>query len=144
MRRLAAAVGVRFEPRKLISDAEVVETLNRAALLVYTSRLEPFGLAPLEANACGTPVVAVAEGGVRETVKDGVNGWLVDSEPEAIAEAMARLLNDAELAARMGERARQYVEQEWSLGRAIDRLEANLWQVVDRTSRQGTLRCFAH
>jgi glycosyltransferase involved in cell wall biosynthesis len=144
MRRLAASLGVRFEPRKLISDAEVVETLNRAALFIYTSRLEPFGFAPLEANACGTPVIAVAEGGVRETVKDGVNGWLVDSEPEAIAEAMARLLNDAALTARLGERACEYVGKQWGLSRAIDRLEANLSQVVDRTGRQGKKACFAH
>ena len=143
MRRLAASVGVRFEPRKLISDEEVVETLNRAALFIYTSRLEPFGLAPLEANACGTPVVAVAEGGVRETVKDGVNGLLVDSEPEAIAETMASLLGNADRAVRMGERACEYVRQEWGLSRSIDRLEANLSQVINRASQQGKKACSA-
>ena len=135
---------MRFEPRRLISDAEVIETLNRAALLVYTSRLEPFGFAPLEANACGTPVVAVAEGGVRETIKDGVNGLLVDSEPEAIAEAMAALLGDSDRAARMGERACEYVRQEWGLGRSIDRLEANLARVVEAARRQGNKACSAH
>jgi glycosyltransferase involved in cell wall biosynthesis len=144
VRRLAASVGVSFEPRKLITDAEVVETLNRAALLVYTSRLEPFGFAPLEANACGTPVVAVAEGGVRESIKDGVNGLLVDGEPEAVSEAMAVLLGDRERAARMGERACQYVQQEWGLSRSIDRLEANLARVVDSARQQGNKACYAH
>jgi glycosyltransferase involved in cell wall biosynthesis len=130
MKHLADSLGVDFESRKLISDAELVEMLNRAACLVYTSRLEPFGLAPLEANACGTPVVAVAEGGVRETVKDGFNGLLVESEPEAIAEAIARLLGDTEMAGRMGERGCEYVQQEWSIERSVDRLEENLLQVV--------------
>jgi len=45
--------------------------------MVYSARLEPFGLAPLEANACATPVVAVAEGGVRESIRNGVNGVLI-------------------------------------------------------------------
>ena len=92
MKRLAGSLGVEFEVKKMIPDSEVVDILNRAALMLYTSQLEPFGLAPLEANACGTPVVAVAEGGVRETIKDGLNGFLVDAEPEAIAQAINRLL----------------------------------------------------
>jgi len=73
-----------------VSDEELVEVLNRATALVYTSRLEPFGFAPLEANACATPVVAVAEGGVRETMRNGVNGILVDREPEPIAHALQK------------------------------------------------------
>src|ERR1044072_6349708 len=103
--------------------------LKRAALFIYSSRREPCGLAPLEANSCGTPVVAVAEGGVRETVKDGLNGFLVDSEPEAIARAINRLLGDAELAKNMGDRACQYVRQEWSLEKSVGWLEENLLKV---------------
>jgi glycosyltransferase involved in cell wall biosynthesis len=143
MRRLAASLGVNFETRMLVSDEEVVETLNRAALLIYTSRLEPFGLAPLEANACGAPVVAVAEGGVRETIKDGLNGFLVDSEPRAIAQAIARLLQDAALARDMGERACQYVQREWNLEKSVDRLEGNLLQVVRASLAQRKVECFA-
>jgi glycosyltransferase involved in cell wall biosynthesis len=144
MRRLAASLGVSFTSRMLIADAEVVEVLNRAALLVYTSRLEPFGFAPLEANACAAPVVAVAEGGVRETIKDGVNGLLVDGEPEAIARAIAQLLDNAERARDMGERACEYVRQEWGLSRSIDRLEENLFRVIDKAHAQGDASCFAH
>jgi glycosyltransferase involved in cell wall biosynthesis len=44
--------------------------------MAYAPRLEPLGLAPLEAGACGLPVVAVAEAGVRETVVDGITGSL--------------------------------------------------------------------
>ena len=42
--------------------------IHSTAAMLYAPRLEPFGLAPLEANACGLPVIAVPEGGVRETV----------------------------------------------------------------------------
>ena len=75
MRSLAESHEVTFDARRSIDDSELVETLNRATAMVYAPRLEPFGLAPLEANACGLPVVAVAEGGVRETIIDGVNGF---------------------------------------------------------------------
>ena len=94
MRNLAKSRDVTFEARFNVSDTELVETLNRAIAMVYAPRLEPFGLAALEANACGLPVVAVAEGGVRESIIDGVNGLLVQHQSEAIAHAIQRLVQD--------------------------------------------------
>jgi glycosyltransferase involved in cell wall biosynthesis len=117
---------VPLEPRIGIADGELVDLLNRAAVMVYAPRLEPFGFAPLEAGACALPVVAVPEGGVRETVFDGVNGLLVEPEPGALAEAMQRVLQDSALARRLGRQGRELVVQRWSLPGAIDRLEGRL------------------
>ncbi len=62
----------------------------------------------LEAMACGVPVVATDVGAVREVVEDGVTGFVVPPlDPQAIAHATLRLLDDAELRARMGEAARR-------------------------------------
>lgn len=141
---LAGSLEVEIDVKHMIPDSEVIDILNRAALMLYTSQLEPFGLAPLEANACGTPVVAVAEGGVRETVKDGLNGFLVDSEPEAIACALDQLLRDAELARGMGERACQYVQEEWNWEKGVDSLEENLLKVFRASGAQVKAKCFAH
>jgi glycosyltransferase involved in cell wall biosynthesis len=133
MGELARSLGVDLRIQLTISDSELVAILNKASLLLYTSRLEPFGLAPLEANACGLPVVGIAEGGIRETVRDGVNGFLVDPEPEIIARAANQLLQDPVLARQMGEQAVTYVQQTWNLAASIDRLETNLVQVVTST-----------
>jgi glycosyltransferase involved in cell wall biosynthesis len=130
MNTLARSLGVDLRVRMGISDAEVVETLNRATLLICTSRLEPFGLAPLEANACGLPVVAIAEGGLRETVRDGVNGFLVDPDATSLARAVYQLLQDSALARKMGDQAIDYVRQNWTVEHSIDRLEAQLIEVV--------------
>jgi glycosyltransferase involved in cell wall biosynthesis len=53
-----------FTVKVRVSDKELPSFLSRASMLLYVFRLEAFGLAPLEANACGMPVVAIAEGGV--------------------------------------------------------------------------------
>ncbi|HZW79304.1 MAG TPA: glycosyltransferase family 4 protein, partial [Candidatus Deferrimicrobiaceae bacterium] len=84
---LAGKTGVDFELKHRIADAELIDLLNRARMMLYAPRLEPFGYAPVEANACGLPVVAVAEGGVRETIQDGINGLLVEHEPQCMAQA---------------------------------------------------------
>ena len=125
--QLAASLGVTFLPRLRIADAEVVELLGRATAMLYTSHLEPFGFAPLEANACHTPVVAVAEGGVRETVVDGVNGYLADDrDPATLAAALGRLLADPVAARAMGRRGCELVEARWPVEQSVACVERHL------------------
>ena len=88
----AAAVhaDVRFLGR--LSDEEIRHLYRRAAVVLLTGE-EDFGIVPLEAQACGRPVVALARGGAVETVVPGETGLLVD-EPtaDAFADAIARVL----------------------------------------------------
>ncbi|GMA87595.1 hypothetical protein GCM10025868_28450 [Angustibacter aerolatus] len=81
------------------------------------SHSESFGLVALEAQACGTPVVAAAVGGLCEAVRDGESGLLVDGhEPGAWATALARVLDDDVLRARLGAGAVRQAAR-YSLGR---------------------------
>ncbi len=67
----------------------------RADLVVVPSYSESFGLVALEAQACGTPVVATAVGGLRTAVADGISGVLVDGhDPKAWSSVIARLLQE--------------------------------------------------
>jgi glycosyltransferase involved in cell wall biosynthesis len=127
---LASRLGVTLEIKIRVSDGELIETLNKALLLAYAPRLEPFGFAPLEANACGTPVVAVGEAGVRETVLHEVNGLLVDRDPASMAEAIARLRKEPPLARELGMQGWELVRKKWSLEQAVDRVEGHLLQVA--------------
>ncbi|MCY7350553.1 MAG: glycosyltransferase family 4 protein [Cytophagaceae bacterium] len=133
MLRLASQLRVSLEVRTDISDQDLVNVLNRGCCLIYTSRLEPFGFAPLEANACGMPVVSVAEGGIRETIESGVNGLLVESNPDALAETLGRLLSDEPLWQHLSTGAVQHVREKWNWERSIDQLEA----VLKETRRAG-------
>jgi len=79
---------VRLEGR--VSDARVVELLQDCRALVVTAT-EEFGIAAVEAQAAGRPVIALAEGGVRETIEEGVTGvFYAPSDPRALAAAVAR------------------------------------------------------
>jgi glycosyltransferase involved in cell wall biosynthesis len=133
MRILARERNVDFEPKINIADEELIDILNRAQAMLYAPSLEPFGLAPLEANACGVPVIAVAEGGVRETIVDGITGIVVNNDPAIMAVAIDKLVGNPPLARQLGMNARLNVEKNWSMTAAIDRLEQRLVRYAGRT-----------
>lgn len=79
---------------------------NAADVCVVPSYHESFGLAALEALACGTPVVAARVGGLATIIIDGETGYLLNElSPEALARCLRALLEDGELRKRMGEAA---------------------------------------
>ncbi|HET6908294.1 MAG TPA: glycosyltransferase family 4 protein, partial [Mycobacteriales bacterium] len=90
--------------------------LQRAEIYVQPSRREAFGLAALEAMQAGLPVIASAVGGLPELVVDGATGRLVPpGDVDALATAMAVLINDPELRRTWGTAARQRAEQHYGV-----------------------------
>ncbi|MBI3470071.1 MAG: glycosyltransferase family 4 protein [Candidatus Solibacter usitatus] len=97
----------------------LVEELRDAAVFVYISHNEGLGSAILLAMSAGVPVVANRTGGIPEIVRDGETGVLTDTAPAAIAAAIRRLLEDRALACALAARARQMVEEEFSVARMV-------------------------
>jgi glycosyltransferase involved in cell wall biosynthesis len=89
--------------------------------------LEPFGLVPLEAMSCGTPVVGVREGGVQESIIHEHTGLLVKRDPEKFALAVQRLLSDKDLADEYGRNGREHVLKNWTWEQSVDSLEKYLF-----------------
>jgi glycosyltransferase involved in cell wall biosynthesis len=100
--RLGLADAVRFEHG--ISEAALVDLFGSAEVAVVPSLYEGFSLPAVEAMACGTPLVATTAGALPEVVgPDGVTALHVPpGDPEALAAAVALVLDDPELAARLG------------------------------------------
>jgi len=109
--KLAADAGVADRVRFLAAQPhDRLATVYRAAdLVLMPSWSESFGLVALEAQACGTPVVAAGVGGLQHAVGDGTTGVLVAShQPEAWAGAVARLLSNPRKLAAMGAAAARF------------------------------------
>ena len=123
---LARRLSVDVEIRSLIKDEELVLLYNSAKLVLYAPYLEAFGLVPLEAMACGTPVVAVKEGGVRETVIHDRTGILVDRDEEIFSKAIEALLRDPLKRDAIAQEARRVILESWTLEAAGDRLYNHL------------------
>jgi D-inositol-3-phosphate glycosyltransferase len=97
LRRLAAELKVSDRVRLLgaVPAQEMPAWYRSSDVVAATPWYEPFGLSPLEAMACGVPVVASAVGGLTDTVVDGVTGDLVPPrDPRALGTALRQLLGD--------------------------------------------------
>jgi glycosyltransferase involved in cell wall biosynthesis len=122
LRQLATACGVSLTLHVRVREEALRDLYARARLFVYAPYLEPLGLAALEAMACGTPVLGVREGGVRETVLDGSTGRLVERHLTGFAAALEEMLADPGALEAMGRQAREYVRREWTWERSVGRL----------------------
>ncbi|MBB5919704.1 glycosyltransferase involved in cell wall biosynthesis [Actinoalloteichus hoggarensis] len=126
LERLAELLGVRDRLVLLgqVPTGEMPALLRSADVVVCTPLYEPFGITPLEAMACGIPVVSAAVGGLVDTVVDGSTGVLVaPNDPDALASAVHELLIRPTTRRRYGLAGRRRVQLRYSWDRiAVDTL----------------------
>ena len=118
--RLGLADLIRLEPP--CPQPELAKWYRAATIVMVPSYSESFGLVAVEAQACGTPVVAAAVGGLRTAVRDGVSGVLVDSrDPARYARAIRDLIDRPHMLAQLSVGARAHASRfGWSA--TVDRL----------------------
>jgi glycosyltransferase involved in cell wall biosynthesis len=124
LRAVAREAGVadRVELLGGVAHGAVPGLLRSADVVVATPWYEPFGIVPVEAAACGVPVVGAAVGGLLDTVQDGVTGTLVPArDPAALAAAVRALLADPARRAAFGRAARRAAEERYAWGRVAAR-----------------------
>lgn len=117
-----------------VSPDCVAEWYRSADVLVAAPWYEPFGLTPLEAMACGVPVVASAVGGLLDTVVDGITGILVPPRnPRALGDAVRALLNDAIVRRSYASAALDRARSCYSWPRAAAQLETVYADVLEQS-----------
>jgi len=127
-----ATLGLGDRVRLLGERADVENLLPAMDVFVLSSREEGIPNALLEAMAAGRPAVATAVGGTPEVLTDGVTGWLVPAAaPEALAGALADVLQHPDEAARRGRAARATAERDMSIDAMARRHEA-FYRAVSR------------
>jgi L-malate glycosyltransferase len=116
-----------------VGHADVPAELNKLDVYVALSRThsESFGVAVIEASACGLPVVVAHVGGLPEVVEREVTGFIVPpDDPVAAAKAISALLGSPELRKRMGDAGRARVEREYDWNSCVDRMLAVYQNVI--------------
>ncbi len=121
----AATLGLKSRVRFLGAQTDVEHLLPNADLFLLPSEYESFGLAALEAMACGVVPVVTRAGGLPEVVRDGVDGLLIDDDQmESMGSVAAALLPDEERLATMGAAAREAATDRFGREGVVERYEA--------------------
>lgn len=122
---LAQRLGVRDRILVLGNQEQVVPVLSAADVMLLPSQQESFGLAALEAMACGVPVVASRTGGLPEVIIDGETGFLCPvGDVEAMAERVLQLLTDDALYRQLQYAGAARVRQHFCASRVVPQYEA--------------------
>jgi D-inositol-3-phosphate glycosyltransferase len=139
LRKLAAELGVADRVRLYgsIAREDMPAILRSADVVACTPWYEPFGIVPLEAMACGIPVVASAVGGMLDTIVHDVTGRLVPPKrPAELADALNHLLRDAFLRRSLGAAGRDRARARYTW----DRITADTLRIYDRLVPAGYQR----
>lgn len=98
--------------------------LQRADAFLLSSLSEGISNAALEAMACGVPVVSTDCGGMKEAIRDGIDGFVVPvRDPEAMAQALSRLVDDLDLRRTMGLASRERILEQFTLAQQVEQFK---------------------
>jgi len=128
----ARRLGVSLTILVLPPQAVLAREYREAIAFAYGAHEEALGLAPLEAMSYALPVVAVSEGGVVETVGDGLTGFLTERDPILFSRRLRELLESPSLRAELGRNGRALVSERWRTEDCAARLEASLLLLAER------------
>ena len=135
VRDRAVRWGVEGSVQFLGEQRWVAEHLVRSDLLLLPSEMESFGVAALEAMACGVPVVGSRAGGIPEVVEDGVCGRLLPvGDVEGMTTAVQEILGDGDRAAAMGESGRRIAEERFGADRIVPQYEECYREALARSA----------
>jgi glycosyltransferase involved in cell wall biosynthesis len=121
---------------------EIEEWYRRADVQVIPSRYEPFGMVVLEGMLHGLPIIATNVGGPAAILDDGRTGLLIPPfDPEALAGALLRLLQDPELRRRLGAEAAAEVRRTWLWNQTAMIMRAVYLETIAWASRANRKGC---
>jgi N-acetyl-alpha-D-glucosaminyl L-malate synthase BshA len=124
VRELAKKLGVAKDVRFAGEEPDIHRRLRGAACLLSTSEFEGFGMAPLEAMACGVPVVTTDSGGVTEVVSESCARIAPVGDVEALAAHVVEIVVDPSLGRAMGAAGRRRAEESFDVDRVVPLYES--------------------
>ena len=107
-----------------IIEEDLINLINKSKIVLALSKNEPFGLIPIEAMSCGVPVIAVNEGGYKESVIDGKTGYLITRNSREMHNKVNYLLDNPMILDKMSVQARGHVLKNWTWKKSVAKFES--------------------
>jgi glycosyltransferase involved in cell wall biosynthesis len=113
------------------TDKDMANLYKNCFAILATSFNEDWGMAPLEANSFGKPVLAVNRGGFLESQKNGRTGYLIEDNPNAFASKMNYLTKNKNTAIKMGKKSRRN-SKIYSWDNYIKALDSKIYEISSK------------
>lgn len=120
------------EKEERITDDEIAREYNLSLATLSLSKLDTFGLVPLESMASGTLVIAANVSSYREIIDEGKNGFFVEFSPEDLANKILFVINNRSVCLKMGEEGRKTIKKMWTWEKRVKELEILLNEFVKK------------
>jgi len=131
--RLVRRYGIEESVHFTGKQADIEEFMGIADVLLLPSETESFGLVALEAMACEVPVVATNVGGLPEVVRDGVDGYLLETgRIDLMAQRTLDILQNSSLRLKMGRNAREAAKRRFSVSKVVQAYEAFYYKTLNQ------------
>ena len=130
LKSLAKKNKVVLDIKTSIETKDVQKTYGESICLLAVAKLEPFGLSVIESLACGTPVVAINEGGFKETVLNNSTGFLVTPDKEEIGNAIAKLIKSSDLREKMGKQGIEDINKRFLWPNIVKKIEKVFYEIA--------------
>lgn len=114
---------------RIMNDQKLAKKYSESIVTLCANYIEPFGLKSIESMSCETPVIAVNNGGYKETVLDGKTGFLLKRDPKEFTEKILYLIKHPEVAERMGKEGRKHVKKNFTWERHNECIEKELLRI---------------
>jgi glycosyltransferase involved in cell wall biosynthesis len=115
-----------------IDEEELISHYKNCKFIVHLALHEPFGLVPIEAALFGKPSIVSNQGGTKEFIKHGENGFLVNPyDPEEVAKYMKYLIEDEELTAELGSKAKERALKQFTIEKSTEQIMEALKQKLN-------------
>lgn len=109
--------------KEWLSEKKLLDVYRQSKILVSVSYREPLGMVPMEVMSCAIPVVAINEGGHKETILDNTTGYLVNRDASLFASKLDYLLTHNDILKKMGYNARKQMVEKWDWAIQVGKLE---------------------
>jgi glycosyltransferase involved in cell wall biosynthesis len=125
-----------------LSDEDKLQAIACSDMLILPSKKEAQGIAILEAQAMGKPVIATRQGGIPYFIKDGENGVLIDyGRPDQIAKAVEKLLSDREFREKIGKKGKETARMlNWDV---ITQKILDIYELIIERCKSSTSKAYA-
>jgi glycosyltransferase involved in cell wall biosynthesis len=132
LKSLAKSLEVDLEIKVRIPTEELAFELKKSFAVIYCPLMEPFGIVSIESQSCGTPVLGRNEGGIKETLLNGVGGFRFNEDVDKYVNQLEKWIENSDEYLNFCQQARNHIVESWTKESLLQKTVNKISQVTEK------------